>query len=51
MDDKIKQGTTAINAKVVNEPTGECWLGDDGKFYNIDRKPIDWKLIIEKSNK
>lgn len=51
MDDKIKKRTLAINAKVVSEPTCECWLGDDGKFYNIDRKPIDWKSIIEKSNK
>ena len=51
MDDKIKKRTSAINAKVVSEPTGECWLGYDGKFYNIDRKPIDWKSIIERSNK
>lgn len=51
MDDKIKKRTLAINAKVVSEHTGECWLGDDGKLYNIDRKPIDWKSIIEKSNK
>lgn len=51
MDDKIKKRISAINAKIVSEPTGECWLGDDGKLYNIDRKPIDWKSIIEKSNK
>ena len=51
MDDKIKKRTLAIDAKVVSETTGECWLGDDGKLYNIDRKPIDWQSIIEKSNK
>lgn len=51
MDDKIKKRTSEINANVVSEKTGECWLGDDGKLYNIDRKPIDWKSIIEKSNK
>lgn len=51
MDDKIKKQTENIKAKVVNEPTGECWLGDDGKFYSINRKPINWKLIIEKANK
>lgn len=51
MDTKLLKRVKAIKAMLSTDDTGEKWICDDGKILNIDRKPIDWALIIEKENK
>lgn len=48
MDTKLLKRVKAIKAMLSTDDTGEKWICDDGKILNIDRKPIDWALIIEK---
>lgn len=48
MDRELLKRVKAIKAMLSIDDTGEKWIGDDGKIINIDRKPIDWALIIEK---
>lgn len=48
MTNEMKQKLKSINATISSEDTGERWIDTDGTVYNIDRKPINWNLIIKK---
>lgn len=48
MDRELLKRIKEIRATQSTYETTEKWLGSDGKIYNIDRKPIDWDLIIKK---
>lgn len=51
MTNEMKQKLQSINATVSSYETGEKWVDSDGTIYNIERKPIDWNLIIKKGDK
>lgn len=48
MTNGMKQKLQSINATISGDETGEKWVDSDGTIYNIERKPIDWNLIIKK---
>lgn len=48
MDGELLKRIKEIRATQSTYETTEKWLGSDGKIYNIERKPIDWNLIIKK---
>ena len=48
MTKEMKQKLQSINAIISSYETGEKWIDSDGTIYNIERKQIDWNLIIEK---
>ena len=51
MTNEMKQKLQSINAILSSYETGEKWIDSDGTIYNIERKPIDWNMIIEKGDK
>lgn len=48
MTNEMKQKLQSINATISSVETGEMWVDSDGTIYNIERKTIDWNLIIKK---
>lgn len=48
MDRELLKRIKGIRATQSTYETTEKWPGSNGKIYNIDRKPIDWNLIIKK---
>lgn len=48
MDIELLKRIKEIRATQSTYETTEKWIGSDGNIYNIDRKPIDWDLIIKK---
>lgn len=48
MSNEMIKKLLQLNARVSLWDTGEKWKDKDGKVYNIDRKPINWEIIIQK---
>ena len=51
MTNEMKQKLQSINAIISSYETGEKWIDYDVTIYNIERKPIDWNMIIKKGDK